>query len=401
MVKQVDAHSGLRVCVVSYHFDEGFDARPNVARLAFAEMQSVAEVKVVAANFDHIRKLKLDGNTGSMLRVPVRPYSRNISANRLFSYWDFAKQVRNLPALSSADLVYTCVPDNFTAMEILRSRVGAFPKVIIDVVDLWPEAFPLPPIINYIAKRTIGTLLKVRRKRSFDAADLILFQSRYFLEKYGNSRARVGILPMCFRGSAQALATGTAPSLKDEIRILFLGSINSITDSRSIVEILSLLSAARRVHFSVIGGGSGAKWLQERLRAVPVSTNFYGITFDKAIKDNEFSQAHFGFNAYKKTTEVSVSYKSMEYLKHGIPLINCAKGDTFELVQNSGCGVNFDANQIQEVANRLLSLTDAEHAQMRRNTLWVAEEHYSYRRFAQTLTGFVEELAATPAIAAG
>jgi len=384
----------LRVLVVSYHYPDGENSRPTLVRRVFAEMPGGIAVKAIASDFDHFSKRTMPSSVGGIIRLPVRPYRKNISTARLLSYADFAWRLRKHPAVAEADIIYVCVPCYLSALAVLFGRARRRQKVLVDVVDLWPEALPLPRIVNRLIKGTIGAGIKSLRRRIFGGADLLFFQSRYFLNKYGGNSVRHKFLPMCLSGASLAENVTRRSSLSKEVRILFLGSMNSITDMASLVQLLQLLAKQRKVCFSVIGGGNSLEWLKERLKATTVTATFHGITFDKRIKEEELSRAHFGFNGYKETTEVSVSYKSLEYLQHGIPLINSAKGDMIELVASEKCGLNYNAKDLQPVVNNIIAMSDADHAVMRQNALRTFDENFSYGHFSKILTTCIMDLLA-------
>ena len=380
--------SKLGVCLISYHFDEQ-RGRPNLVKQALSDMTCVQDVQVLASNFDHILKMPIRSTGASVARLPVRTYVNNISFARYFSYRDFAKQVGRSPILPPSDLVYICVPDYLAAFTVLRRRAGTCPKVIVDVIDIWPEALPLPGLLSQLVERTVWAGMRKLRQQWFAKADLVLFQSEYFLAKYGRNCERNGFLPMCLRESSKWRCLVARPSLSKEIRVVFLGSMNSITDIASLAEFAASLAVKRKVQLSVVGGGSGLEYLKEKLRGTPVVTTFHGITFDVDCKERELSGAHFGYNGYKESTEVAVSYKSLEYLQHGLPLINSAKGDTFELVRNEKCGVNFNRHDLGVAGREILSLSDDEHARMCQNARRTFQEKFSYQRFSRTLENYV------------
>jgi len=390
MMLRVKSISAPSVAVVSYHLMTDGTGRPNYVARALSEMPFLGSVSLVASDYEHISKRRVPED--GVVRLPVRPYTKNISVQRILSYFDFARQVNLAVPVAGADLIYVCVPDYLSALAILRRKRNRRIVVIVDVVDLWPEALPLPRLVNGLVKKTIGLAFKWLRRSLFSKADLVLFQSQYFLNQCSGNNARYGFLPMCLNETTRLDYSWKGSSLAKEIRVLFLGSMNNITDVVSLVQLLCILAEKRKVSLRVVGGGSSLEWLKQRLRTTAVITTFYGITFDSKIKDEELSQAHFGYNGYKETTEVSVSYKSLEYLRHGIPLINSAKGDTFELMENKECGFNYDPKDIQAVAARILLITDAEHARMRQNALRAFEACFSYLGFSTTLQTYIGKL---------
>jgi glycosyltransferase involved in cell wall biosynthesis len=200
---------------------------------------------------------------------------------------------------------------------------------------------------------------------------------------------------MCLFGKATPSLDGLRTSIREEIRILFLGSLNSITDTESLIAMLGLMTRQRKVCLSVLGGGHGLSKLEKRLASTTVRLIVRGITFDQRVREEELTQAHFGFNGYKETTEVSVSYKALDYLQNGLPVINCTKGDFTDLVRESGCGLNFEPRKIKETVERILSLSDYDHQKMCENARRAFEENYSYENFRATLVHYLEGLLAS------
>ncbi len=383
----------IRVAVVSYHFTPDGAGRPNHVAQALRMMPFLHGVHLVASNYDHIRKSIAPAD--DMLRLPVRPYALNISFQRILSYFDFARQVHRARPVIEADLVYVCVPDYLAALAVLRSKRAAGYKVIVDVVDLWPEAFPLPPYVNGLVKGVFNAFLKPLRRYLFREADLILFQSRYFLQQFAANSRRSRFLPMCVTGKATMGKSQLRVPIIEEVRMLFLGSINSITDIESLSAMLRLLALRRKVSLCVVGGGVGLESLRQRLAGTTVNVIVRGITFDRGVREEEIARAHFGYNGYKTTTEVAVSYKALDYLQRGLPIINGTKGDLRDLVKSSHCGLNFEPDGLPALVEKILLLSGAEHQRMGENACRAFEENFSFAQFNATLEGYVKNIVGT------
>ena len=197
---------------------------------------------------------------------------------------------------------------------------------------------------------------------------------------------------MCLSGKETTGIDGFRTSIREEIRILFLGSLNNITDTESLIAMLNLMAKFRKTCLSVVGGGDGLRKLEKRLVNTKVRLIVRGITFDQCVREEELTQAHFGFNGYKETTEVSVSYKALDYLKYGLPIINYTKGDLEELINDSYCGLNYEPREIKTTVEKMLSLSVSDHRKMCENARRAFEEKYSYDHFQATLACYVEGL---------
>lgn len=370
--------------VISYHYDDAVVGRPHFWRRAFVTIPGGANVTTVASDFDHIRKRTLTGICSNVVRLPVRRYDKNLSFARVLSYWDFARGILRGSVIERASIVVVCVPDYICALAVLLWSRRRSCAVLIDVVDLWPEALPLPVRWNLLFKRTLGRVFARVRACLFAPASLIFFQSEYFVGLYGSPSLKHRLLRMCC-DTLTFEPIRRAPPLAEKLCLVFLGSINSVTDTESIVALLRALAAVRKVRLAVIGGGNSLFRLQEELRSSDVETVYYGINFDPDVKSSELAGAHFGLNLYRSTTAVAVSYKSMEYLQYGLPLLNSAQGDTSLLVEREGCGFNCNATAIDSAITSLNSLTDEGHAELRANATRVFHTYFSFASFEKTV----------------
>jgi len=382
--------NGIRVTIVSYHLATNSLDRPSYVARALRGMPFISNVTLVSSNFDHSHKCI--SQSGNDIRLPVRGYSRNISLQRLLSYFDFARQIKKAKEVLEADLVYVCMPDYLSALAVIEIKKDRKILTILDVVDLWPEAFPFPSVINHPIKWCSGKIIKPLRRFLFASADLVLFQSNHFLTQFGGDERRYGLLSMCLPERSVCIGQNNPLSVNCAIRILFLGSMNSITDIISLEKFLVLLCKYRNVQLSVVGGGVGLERLVKRLNRSPVRVIFHGITFDQELISKELCISHFGFNGYKMSTEVAVSYKSLDYLQAGLPIINCTKGDLMDIVDEYYCGFNYSPHNIEVLVEKVLHLSDEEHGLMRENARKVFNDKFSFARFVQSLNSHVRKL---------
>ena len=386
----------MNICLVSYHYDNAAEGRPNFLRRALSEICPSAKVVAITSDFDHIRKSRVVANQSGIVRLHVRPYRRNISFKRALSYVDFAAYVYRSPLIAEADIVLICVPDYLSALALLWKRRACHYRIVIDVVDLWPEALPFKGAIGKFMKNLVIYPFKWLRGHSFSCADMITFQSEYFRSIFGGNVDRQRYLPMC--GESRHLADNVVRRrpMTSGINIAFLGSINNICDIDSLVKILLLLSQQRSVHLTIVGGGEGLELLQMQLKDTSVHTTYHGISFDSTLIEKTLMQAHFGYNGYKAATEVAVSYKSLQYLKHGVPLLNSTKGDTLSLVENDQIGFNFNCDKIEDLVGDITQLSDEQYAAMSQKAGRTYDAKYSYENFSEALRQHLSAVLARP-----
>lgn len=388
-----------QIAIISYDFiEKSQNSRPLLVYKALGDHASVEQVKVYCADFSHHKKQYVSFEHSDFQPLTVPAYRRNISFHRIFSYWIFALKIAFNPALHDCSLLYFCVPANELAIIALWYKWVLKKTVVLDVVDLWPEAFPLPSLLNHGVKLFLNLTSRPLRNWLFRQADLIVTQSAYFQEKIGSPPNSQVVLMGTTHQVDWRLKTAHRRSLQEQINILYLGSINAINDLESLIEILMRLKQHRAVHLSVVGGGKRLPYLQQQVEALGITTCFHGICFDPEVKNREFLRCHFGYNGYVSSTEVAISYKSLEYLAHGLPLLNSTKGDSRQLVESERLGFNFlpTRRSRHELVGKLLNLSDAEYYQMQQQALNTFEKYFAWPVFQQNLTQALSQLEPEP-----
>jgi len=382
----------MEIKVLSYHYDSEGLFRPHRVFESLSAMDGV-KVEAVVASFDHIQKKQKSEPMEGVRIVDVPAYRKNISWARIQSYREFANAIHKQQLLKGADIVYAAVPDYLSSMVAVEEQKKYGYKTIVDVVDLWPEALPLPSAVNKPAKKVLRSLLHKKRQKIFSQADRLLFQSQHFLESFGAPTEKCSVLPMCSNAEHSVDPYMNRPSIEEKIHFLYLGSLNHITDVQSLCKMLKIIGEQRKVVLEVVGGGAGLDDLKQRTSSLPVETIFHGITFDEGIKQQAFECSHFGFNGYVETTEVSVSYKSMEYLRNRIPLINCTKGgDLTRIINEHEAGFNYTPAKVDELAASLLKLNQNNYDAISDSAAQAYDHYFSFSAFKANIQKQVADL---------
>ena len=246
-----------KIAIISYDFiEDSKNSRPLMVYETMKEGAYPMNVVVYCANFSHHKKQFVEFYNRDFQAIRVPHYSRNISLMRIFSYWIFCAKIIFKRNLKETQLIYFCVPPNELAIVALLYKFLWKKTIILNVVDLWPEAFPLPHFINPGVKFFFYLTARPIRNWLFSQADLVISQSAYFKSKLALPFSKCKVVLM---GTTHPIDNRFRnfhrSSLQDCLYILYLGSINAINDLKSLIGILVKLRQFRKVHLSVIGGG--------------------------------------------------------------------------------------------------------------------------------------------------
>ena len=138
---------------------------------------------------------------------------------------------------------------------------------------------------------------------------------------------------------------------------------------KSLFKILNEVGKERECHLHLIGDGPKKSWFLTALKSKGIKYTYYGSTFSEDVKFKVLPKCWFGFNGYLKETEVALSYKSIDYLSYGLPLLNSAVADSHSLVEKNKIGYNYSSNDLDPVIQKLKVIDEEELIGLKANAL--------------------------------
>lgn len=376
----------MQVLVISNFCFKSDYSRPY---LAYKYFKRNYDTKIIYSNFHHQEKEFKEYNDLDMIPIDTWKYTKNISIKRIISHIKFSQDVLKELKKHNPQIVYVNVPPNILGVMISRYCRRKGIRVICDVVDLWPESFPINGVIGGIFNKTLGALWKSLRSHSLKSASLCIAESEYFVKKFlGNYNVKT--IHLAKITDNNYIKNYNIDS--EKVVIGYVGSISNIYDFDSLIEILKQIKKRKNVLLKIIGDGERRQWLLSELDSNSISYKYYGKIFNENEKAEILEDCLFGYNGYKNETEVALSYKSLDYLSYAIPLINSTKGDTKYIVEKYRVGINFDSNNIKELVDKILMLKDEEIIEMRHNSLNVFNELFSWNSYIVSMDKALIEL---------
>lgn len=336
-----------KLLIVSYH--NWYENRLKYIKKIALEQEF--EITFVSSDFSHLRKAYCtkDELLGVDEVIHSRKYKRNISIGRIFSYLDFSFQAKKVIRRYSPNIVYAVIPPNYLARTCIKLKKEIGCKLIFDIVDMWPESFP----VDAKLKKSFPFILwKNIRNKSLTKADFVITECEYYQNelkaflaqgKYCSLYLTKDQSPLVHDYVASTLKSNFSRLKDNEIKLCYLGSINHIIDINAIREVVScLISKSFKVSVDIIGDGETREEIIKEIRQAGANVEFHGKIYDDMEKAKILSSCDFALNLMKSSVYVGLTTKSIDYFSYGLPLINNIKGDTYDLVEREGIGVNFD-----------------------------------------------------------
>ncbi len=307
------------------------------------------DVRVVLSDFDHTTKKRVIPTDSSCEYIHTPAYRKNLSLGRITSHVYFALSVRKLLASTEPDLIYLLVPPNLTAKFCADyKRRNKHTKFVIDLIDLWPESFPIQKLKN----NPVFSVWKELRNNAMKHSDLIITECAMYrakLEKLFTDK-KSGTLYL-FRNQSERTRTVVLAHMHSDreshknsrnISIGYVGSINNIIDIEKICCIIAKIrEAGFEVTIHIIGDGESRREFITSAKKTGADVIYHGIVFDAEKKARILGRCDFGLNIMKHGLSVGLTIKSVDYLSKGIPIISNIKGDTWEIVRSRQIGINY------------------------------------------------------------
>lgn len=344
-------------------------------------------VEILSTDYDH-RTKKYYVNTRSGLKMlHVRPYNKNISFQRIISHVEFAKKSLQYIDKVKPDLVFASGAPNIVYKYVAKYKKNITKIILImDVTDMWPETFPISPVLKKLLFLPFYFWKKIR-SNSLIYADYVLFECGLFenIVKMQNPDIIGSTVYLC----EEDVPMKSSVNFYDEkIELLYLGSINNIIDIDLIELFIIKLLKFRKITLHVIGEGENKEVLYNKIRETGAEIVLYGALYDDK-KLHIMQKCHFAFNVMKGSVCVGATMKSIEYFRGGIPILNNIKGDTEIFVAQNQCGYNFNHDNIESVINQLLGLSYDDFILMKKKSRQIYDVHFSpeafYRKFNNIL----------------
>ena len=342
------------------------------------------DVKVLASDFLHTEKKKRTVDKENYISVKTVPYRKNISFSRIYSHYDFSRKCKKILDKMSFDILYLVVPPNFQSTLAKKYKKVKNVKVIMDIIDLWPESFP-----STRTERFPFTLWKKIRDRNLKLADYIIVECELYIKKLNKYLKNKDnkIIYWAHKKNNSYVAPDFTALEKNGLRLLYLGSINNIIDIPKIAGIINELSEKRKVYLDIIGGGEKKNELIEAAKNAGATVADHGKIYDFAAKQKIIDSCHYGINIMKETVCIGLSMKSIDYLEGSLPLINNLSEDIGRIIKDYNCGVNI----YEEGWDKSIDCMDSV-IEMKKNARKAFEENFSEEKFEASREGVLEAL---------
>jgi glycosyltransferase involved in cell wall biosynthesis len=393
--------------------------------LALALRDRGHEVTWWASTFRHTdHKFRYEGETsieweGIEIRmIHSSGYRRNVSLSRIIDHNILGRNMaRSMEKAPRPEIIHSSYPPIETSEACVRYGRRYKVPVVVDVRDMWPDAFAdvLPAIARPFGKAALY-LLELKARKVFTNAAAIHGHAPGFRD-FGLAKASRDassadrVYPFGYISAPPAAAEVLESERFWEARgvnrdpswttICMVGNLNT---ERKDVDYSTICHAVRNLKQSgqkvrVVFGGQGRA--ADNLRSM-----FYDIP-DRVILPGYLNAAQiwsllrrsqFGLLPYRPSSDFakSIPNKSIEYLSAGLPILTCLnEGYLFSQFTAAGVIVVYPAENCSALVEKLTTIiADQDYLNsLKRNAQRLFDENYKAEHIYGDLSYFLEQVA--------
>lgn len=320
--------------------------------------------------------------------VPTSGYRKHIGLGRvrfelLFSWRMYQRALKESPP---ACIIAVDPPQTigFLAVKLAR-HFGA--RLILDVMDLWPELFVLafPRLLKSLAPIVLYPLYVLRR-HNLRQADAITSVCDTYLEVAKREAPRVqraltifiGIDVASFREMNRELGKSSSREVQKkwqkmpgEVWALYAGTLGNNYDIETLLQAAACLEQRdSKIKILIAGEGPYRDRITEFIATrQPTNLVYLGhLSPEELILLYQFCDI--GLCTYGAESKVAMPVKAYDYMAAGLPIINSLQGELEKFLRDHQIGIQYKSGDPNSLANalELLAKDEAKRQVMARNS---------------------------------
>lgn len=353
--------------------------------------EGVDSVEIITSDFSHGKKQHFK-SVGELKGIKITTchetgYPKNVCLKRFGSHKKLARNIKSyLNERKTPDLVYAAVPSlavaDICASYCKRNNV----KFVIDIQDLWPEAFRLVfniPIISNI----IFFPMKKQADRIYKAADKIVAVSETYADRGKSVNKKCSNSEIVFLGTDldtfDQYKGNAKKDNQDEILFVYCGTLGHSYDLTGTFDALAILSEKGiKYRFIIMGDGPLKNSFEEYAEKKGINVEFTG-TLNYPDMVHKLCECDIAVNPIMHGAAQSIINKHADYVAAGLPIVSTQESKEFrKLIDDYGMGFNCENGDAKDMAEKMGRLVCDKklRLEMGKNSRRCAEEMFD-RKF--------------------
>lgn len=344
------------------------------------------DVTLVTSSFSHVAKKHREDvaykENYKTVKIPEPGYKKNVSLKRFYSHYVWGRRVAKFVKQEKPDVVYCAVPSLTAASKIAKICKKECIKFIIDVQDLWPEAFQMifnPPIVGNAIYMPFNRIAN----NIYSSADEIFAVSETYAERASKVNKKQAKASVVFLGTSlrqfdqnanrckkivkrgknekqiiivkkDGRLTLTKPT--DEIWMAYCGTLGNSYDLETTIKAISLMPS-KQIRLIAMGDGPLKDKFMKTAKECGIKAIFTGrIPYETMC--GILVNCDIAINPIAPNAAQSIINKHADYLAAGLPIVSTQESKEFRrLIEDYEIGFNCN-NNAEQLSKTILKLVD-------------------------------------------
>ena len=368
------------------------------------------DLEVITSTFCHLKKAQRNEAELGLNSLPYKVtmcyekgYSKNISLKRIFSYTQFGKNVlKYLRTQGKPDLIIVSVPSLAVADYVTSfARKNNIP-VIVDIQDLWPEAFKMAINIPVISDILFAPMLW-QANSIYKRADVIMAVSDTYVKRGKQNNKSAEELSI-YIGTDSQLVSDKIKGIEiekpqDEFWVGYVGALGHSYDIEAVINALKILKQEKNCNnivFYVMGDGVLREKFQQHAKSQNVNCVFTGLLeYGKMMATLE--KCDVAVNPIVGKSVSSIINKVSDYAAAGVPVVNTQNSLEYrQLLEKTNSGISVENGKEVDwnIAAAIYELYSKEElrAEMAENSKKTFYEYFDRQKTYPKLIDTIERL---------
>lgn len=368
------------------------------------------DVDFITSGFQHWEKRQRDvehfdaGTDAYTIRFIEEPfYPKNMCPQRIWAHHVVAKRVSEyFDEHHDYDLIYCQIPPNDVAREIGKAAHKFNIPFVVDVNDLWPEAFRVALDVPVLSDVLFAPFYRQARA-VYQMADAVVGTSDEYRER-GLRDARAGIPSetvyvgnqLCEFDAGVSVNAPQIDKPTGDIWVSYAGTLSACYDLETLVKAMALVQKTHpEAILQILGDGSERDNLKAVAHSCGAEVVFHGyLPYSQMAA--WLSKSDITINSLVEKAAQSIVTKIGDYLAAGKPMVNTSCSKEFRAkVEADGFGVNVKPGDAEGMASVLIDLIEdsSRRTQMGERARAIAEEQFdrphSYLKTVRLIEGLI------------
>lgn len=349
------------------------------------------DIELISTTFSHLYKeqreyqaKKEDKYKFTLLYEPG--YRKNVSLKRFYSHYilgkNLYKYLNNME--QKPDVIYCLTPSLDAGKACAKYAKKNNIRFVIDVQDIWPEAFKLVFNIPIISNLIFYPMKKQAEYTYKQADDIIAVSDTYaniatkVNKKYKNKL--VAYLGTDLEYFDKCKEENRIEYNDDIIRVAYVGTLGHSYDIKNIVNAINILNhkGINNIKFIVMGNGPLKEEFEKYAKEKNVDVEFTGrLEYPKMI--GTLCACNIAVNPIAHNAAQSIINKVGDYAAAGLPVVSTQECEEYRnLVNCYNVGYNCTNEDVNDIAEKieLLAQNKKLREELGKNNRKLAEEKF-------------------------